>query len=59
MKKYKITLSKEFFIKARDEGEANDAMIDICASDSEILMPHNMEKSIEDAESYEDDYFIN
>jgi hypothetical protein len=59
MKKYKITLSKEFFIKANDEVEANDAMIDICANDSEILMPHNMEKEMEEANGYTDDYFIN
>jgi hypothetical protein len=44
--KYNITLSKTIEVEAENEQEAEKKMINICASDSECLMPHNMEIEI-------------
>jgi hypothetical protein len=53
MKKYKITLTKEFFVKALDETQAEDKVIEMCAEDSEILnLLHSMEcTTVEDTDS--------
>lgn len=43
MNKYQIIFEKEFLIKANTVEEAEQKAKDICANDSEALMPYNME----------------
>lgn len=59
MNKYKITLTKEFFIKAKDPTDAYGLAVEKCADDSEMLMPHNMERSVVSATTYPDSFFDN
>lgn len=42
MKKYHIIMTKDFFVKAKNKDEAEKKAIEICANNSEELMPHNM-----------------
>lgn len=59
MKKYTVLFSKEFYIKAESEDEAEKIAVELCAKDPECLMPHNMNIDIQPcppdvAESYFD-----
>ena len=56
MNKYKVIMIQTFYVKAKDESEAEDKAIEICADDSEVLMPHNMNVQVEVSEA-EDSYF--
>ena len=57
MKKYQVIMTKSFFVKAKDEEDAEAQAIASCASDPETLMPHNMITEIESAEDAPDSYF--
>jgi hypothetical protein len=56
MKKYKVKMEKCFFVKAANITEAQAKAVDICASDSEYLMPYNMDITITKSR-LPDDYF--
>lgn len=42
MKKYHVTMTRDFFVRAKNKDEAEKKAIEICANNSEELMPHNM-----------------
>ena len=50
-------MTKSFFVKAKDEEDAEEQAIASCASDPETLMPHNMITEIESAEDAPDSNF--
>ena len=56
MQKYEVIMIQSFFIKAKDENEAQKIAVEKCADDSEILMPHNMNVQVELSEA-PDSYF--
>jgi hypothetical protein len=57
MKKYKVVMTQEFYIKAESYQEAEDRAIELCAADSEVLMPHNMSVITTSANKAADSYF--
>lgn len=42
MKTYIVTFTKEIEVQAENEAKAQHEAIEMCADDSEMLMPHNM-----------------
>lgn len=49
MKKYIVTYKKDFCILAQNEADARATAINLCADDPELLLPHNMEETIEES----------
>ena len=43
MKTYQVTYSTTIEVEAKNEQDAEKKAVDLCARDSEYLMPHNME----------------
>lgn len=56
-KKYKVTMTKSFYLIADSEEAAQDEAVEMCADDSEALMPHNMDVSVSSAAKLPDSYF--
>ena len=50
-------MTQSFFIKAKNEDDAQDKAVQICANDSEMLMPHNMTIDVQSASDVKDDWF--
>jgi hypothetical protein len=42
MKTYIVTFTKEIEVQAENQEKAQHEVIELCADDSEMLMPHNM-----------------
>ncbi len=57
MRKFIVVMKREFYVSATDENMAEREAINICASDSEALMPHNMNIEIKDGSALPDSLY--